>query len=129
MRLRICRQKSTLSLVEHLDRFVGFMQSGGFGLSAIAQPWTFARTQAATERLMQMVGAKTMDDLRKVPTGVLRNASQALCGVSGGEIHKPADLMWVSVPWKAMVDSYISSFSALIDFTKSAADAPSSDSP
>jgi para-nitrobenzyl esterase len=76
----------------------GIMQSGGFEPSAIAQPWTFARTQAATERLMQMVGAKTMDDLRKVPTGVLRKASQALCGVSGGGIHTPADLMWVSVP-------------------------------
>jgi para-nitrobenzyl esterase len=36
----------------------GIMQSGGFEPSAIAQPWTFARTQATTERLMKMVGAK-----------------------------------------------------------------------
>jgi len=76
----------------------GIMQSGGFEPSAIAQPWTFARTQATTERLMQMVGAKTMDDLRTTSTDVLRKASQALCGVSGGGVHTPADLIWVSVP-------------------------------
>jgi para-nitrobenzyl esterase len=76
----------------------GIMQSGGFEPSAIAQPWTFARTQATTERLMQMVGAKTMDDLRKTSTHALRKASHALCGVSGGEVHTPADLTWVSVP-------------------------------
>jgi len=76
----------------------GIMQSGGSEPSAIAPSWTFARTQAATERLMQMVGARTMDDLRKVPTDVMRKASHALCGVSGGGVHTPADLMWVSVP-------------------------------
>jgi para-nitrobenzyl esterase len=76
----------------------GIMQSGGFEPSAIAQPWTFARTQATTGRLMKMVGAKTMDDLRKISTDVLRRASHALCGVSGGGVHTPADLMWVSVP-------------------------------
>ena len=42
----------------------GIMQSGGSEPSAIAPSWTFARTQAATEHLMQMVGARTMDDLR-----------------------------------------------------------------
>src|SRR4029077_19977396 len=35
----------------------GIMQSGGSEPSAIAPSWTFARTQAATEHLMQMVGA------------------------------------------------------------------------
>src|SRR5258705_11174915 len=43
----------------------GIMQSGGSEPSAIAPSWTFARTQAATERLMQIVGARTMADLRK----------------------------------------------------------------
>lgn len=40
----------------------------------------------------------SMDDLRKTSTGVLRKASHALCGVSGGGVHTPADLMWVAVP-------------------------------
>ena len=47
---------------------------------------------------MQRVGAKTMNDLRKTSTDVLRKASQALSGVSEGGVHTPADLMWVSVP-------------------------------
>ncbi len=96
------------------------MQSGGSEPSAIAASWTFARTQAATERLMQMVGAKTMDDLRKVPTDVMRKASHALCGVSGGGVHTPADLMWVSVP-DELVDA--ESFSGWADEVPSCLDA------
>ena len=76
------------------------MQSAGCEHSAIGQPWTFARTQATTERLMQRVGAKTIDDLRKTPADVLRKVSQALSGVAPepGVVHTPADLMWVAVP-------------------------------
>lgn len=59
----------------------GVMQSAGFEPSAIAPRWTFARTQAATERLMAMTGAKTIDDLRKVTTDVMRKASHVVSGV------------------------------------------------
>ena len=47
---------------------------------------------------MRMVGAKSINDLRKTSADVLRKASHALCGVSGGGVHTPADLTWVSVP-------------------------------
>src|SRR5438552_8973076 len=76
----------------------GIMQSGGYEPSAIAQPSTFARTQTTTERLMRMVGATSINDLRNTSADVLRKASHALCGVSGGGVHTPADLTWVSVP-------------------------------
>jgi para-nitrobenzyl esterase len=76
------------------------MQSAGCEHSAVGQPWTFARTQAVTERLMQRVGAKTINDLRKTPVDVLRDESQALSGVARepGVVHTPADLVWVTVP-------------------------------
>jgi para-nitrobenzyl esterase len=76
------------------------MQSGGFEPVSIAQPWTFARTQAATQRLMQRVGVKTIDELREVPTDVMRKASHAESGVipQPGKVHTPASLVWVAVP-------------------------------
>ncbi len=78
----------------------GIMQSAGFEPIVIAPPWTYARTQAATERLMKMVGARTIDDLRKIPTDVMRKASHAVSGVipQPGKVHTPANLMWVPVP-------------------------------
>jgi para-nitrobenzyl esterase len=76
------------------------MQSGGFEPIFLAPPWTFARTQAATQRLMQRVGVKTIDELREVPTDVMRKASHAESGVipQPGKVHTPANLVWVPVP-------------------------------
>ncbi|MGC2201896.1 MAG: carboxylesterase family protein [Stellaceae bacterium] len=76
------------------------MQSAGFEPSAIAPPWTFARTQAATERLMELVGAGTVDELRSIPTDIMRKASHAVSGVvpQPGKVHTPANLVWVPVP-------------------------------
>lgn len=76
------------------------MQSGGFEPMSFAQPWTFARTQAATERLMKRVGAKSIEALRTIPADVIRKASHAESGVipQPGKVHTPANLVWVSVP-------------------------------
>jgi len=76
------------------------MQSAGYEPSAIAPPWTYARTRAATERMMEMVGARTIDDLRNVPTDEMRKASHAVSGVipQPGKVHTPDNLIWVPVP-------------------------------
>jgi para-nitrobenzyl esterase len=76
------------------------MQSAGFEPSVVGPRWTYARTQAASERLMEMVGARTIDDLRRIPTGVMRRASDAVSGVvpQPGKVHTPANLVWVPVP-------------------------------
>jgi para-nitrobenzyl esterase len=49
---------------------------------------------------MEMVGAKTIDELRGVPTDTMRKASHAVSGVipQPGKIHTPANLVWVPVP-------------------------------
>jgi para-nitrobenzyl esterase len=57
----------------------GIMESAGFEPIAIAPPWTFARTQAATERLMEIVGRREdhggiADDSRR------RHAQGLACG-------------------------------------------------
>jgi para-nitrobenzyl esterase len=76
------------------------MQSAGFEPSVVGPAWTYARTQAASERLMKMVGARTIDDLREIPTEVMRKASHAVSGVipQPGKVHTPANLVGVPVP-------------------------------
>lgn len=78
----------------------GIMQSAGFEPIAIAPPWTFARTQVATERLIEIVGAKTIEELRTIPADVMRKASHAVSGVipQPGKVYTPANLIWVPVP-------------------------------
>jgi para-nitrobenzyl esterase len=76
------------------------LQSAGFEPSAVGPARSFGRTQLASERLMEMVGAKTIDELRSIPTDTMRKASHAVSGVipQPGKIHTPANLVWVPVP-------------------------------
>ena len=76
------------------------MQSASFEPSVVGPAWTYARTQAASERLMKMVGARTIDDLREISTEAMRKASHTVSGVipQPGKVHTPANLVWVPVP-------------------------------
>jgi len=76
------------------------LQSAGFEPSAVGPARSLARTQLASERLMAMLGAKTIEELRGISTDVMRKASHAVSGVipQPGKIHTPANLVWVPVP-------------------------------
>jgi para-nitrobenzyl esterase len=49
---------------------------------------------------MELVGAGTVDELRSIPTDIMRKASHAVSGVvpQPGKVHTPANLVWVPVP-------------------------------
>jgi para-nitrobenzyl esterase len=75
------------------------LQSGGFEPPAFDVPWTYARAEAASNALMERLGGGRPDDLRALPTEVLKQASHELCGVfpKPGKVHTPANLVWVPV--------------------------------
>jgi para-nitrobenzyl esterase len=75
------------------------LQSGGFESPAFDVAWTYARTAAASKALVEQLGGGHPDDLRAIPTEMVKQASHQLCGVfpKPGKITTPASLVWVPV--------------------------------
>lgn len=75
------------------------LQSGGFEAPAFDVAWTYERTAAASNALIQRLGGGRQAELRAVPTDVLKQVSHELCGVfpRPGQVHTPANLVWVPV--------------------------------
>jgi len=76
------------------------LQSAGFEPPAFFDaPWAYAKTEAASNALIERLGGGRPDDLRAVSTDVLKQASHELCGVfpKPGQVHTPANLVWVPV--------------------------------
>ena len=75
------------------------IQSAGFEPPAFAPPWSYARAQAAAEKLFERIGSTDLDVLRAFPTEKLAQLSHELCGVFPvpGQVHTPANLVWMPV--------------------------------
>jgi para-nitrobenzyl esterase len=73
------------------------LQSGGGEDPAATQTSNAARSRAATEKLMQALGASDVDGLRAIPAERVAAAAGPLSGVMGAGTHTPFDLVWM--PW------------------------------
>ncbi|MDR5646949.1 carboxylesterase/lipase family protein [Burkholderia cenocepacia] len=73
------------------------MESGGGERAAFAPALSWERAIDASERFFDRVGTSRPDELRRLPTELIGEASHELCGVPPppGRIHTPAHLVWV----------------------------------
>ncbi len=75
------------------------IESAGFEAPAFAPGWSYARAQAAAERLFDRLGSRDLDVLRAVPGIEVKLASHELSGIFPvpGQVHTPANLVWMPV--------------------------------
>jgi para-nitrobenzyl esterase len=76
------------------------LQSAGFEAPAFAPLWSYARAQAAAEKLFDALGSTDLSVLRAAATEEVARLSHELCGVIpvAGKVTTPANLVWMPVP-------------------------------
>lgn len=76
------------------------LQSAGFEPPAFAPPWSYARAEAAAEKLFDALGSRELSVLRAATTEEVGRLSHELCGVIPvpGKVTTPANLVWMPIP-------------------------------
>lgn len=77
----------------------GIIQSAGFDDYAVVASPCYERSAAATLRILDRLGCRTVDELREVPAEQVRAASLEESGIfpPPGQVHTPANLVWYPV--------------------------------
>lgn len=81
------------------------LQSAGGEDPAATETWSFARSRAATERLLAALGTQDIDALRAIPAKRVAMAARPLSGMRIVGPRTPFDLVWMPVPDGKVVTS------------------------
>ncbi|KAM0480235.1 hypothetical protein ACHAPX_004061 [Trichoderma viride] len=76
------------------------IQSAGFEDYAATPSPNAERVNDASEKLLNLLGSRDLEALRRIPTEQIRAASLTVCGTRPppGYLHSPANLAWYPVP-------------------------------